>query len=67
MPRKAAMQISWFFNEHGDLDKGRFEQEMDYQASSPIRRQVIAAIHANSVGQRNLAKCLGEEPTLGPI
>lgn len=62
-----AERVSWFFNEHGDLDKARFDQEMGYQAGSPIRRQVVAAMHANSVGQRNLAKCLGEEPTQGPI
>lgn len=62
-----AERVSWFFNEHGDLDKARFDQEMVYQTGSPVRRQVVAAMHANSVGQRNLAKCLGEEPTQGPI
>lgn len=62
-----AERVSWFFNNQGDLDNARFEQEMRYQASSPIRRQRVAAMHANSVGQRNLAKCLGEEPTQGPI
>ncbi|MCS8153520.1 patatin-like phospholipase family protein [Pseudomonas aeruginosa] len=59
-----AKRISWFFDGKGALDSERFERELQFQASSPIPRQSLKDLHAKSVGQDNLARCLGAEPLI---